>query len=147
MKARSTKTLEHRGADSWGDGSFGASRGGGKRSHKGIDYCIDPGDEVLAPSKGTVTKLGYPYAKKPSDKTTYRYVEITDYSGFRHRVFYIDPVVNTGLHIEEGSVIGIAQDIAAKYSTPHKVMKNHCHYEILDLSGNPVNPEPSPEAA
>jgi len=141
VKARSTKTLEHRGADSWGDGSFGASRGGGKRSHKGIDYCADPGDEILSPATGSVTKLGYPYAPKPSDKTTYRYVEITDYSGFRHRVFYIKPVVGMDRHIKEGEIIGIQQDIAEKYSTPHKVMKNHCHYEILDLSNNPIDPE------
>jgi len=147
VKARSTMTLEHRDADSWGNGSFGASRAGGKRSHKGIDYCADPGDEILSPATGQVTKLGYPYAPKPSDKTTYRYVEITDYSGFRHRVFYIEPTVNTGLHVKEGDVIGIQQDIAEKYSTPHKVMKNHCHYEILDLEDNPVDPEPSPEAA
>jgi len=140
MKARLIKDLEHRGTDDWGCGDFGASRG--SRTHKGIDYCADVGDEICSPATGSVTKLGYPYAPKPGDKTTFRYVEVTDYQGFRHRVFYIDPIVQMDRHLKEGDIIGIQQDIAGKYSSAEKgQMRNHCHYEILDLEGNPVDPE------
>ena len=133
------KKLKPRGTDDWGDGSFGAPRGG--HTHRGIDYCADPGDEIMAPIAGSVTKLGYPYAPKPGDKTTYRYVEITDYAGRRHRVFYCEPVVELGQHVTLNTVIGLAQDIAGKYHREDRgPMKNHCHYEILDLEGKPVNP-------
>ncbi len=133
------KTLKQRGIDDWGDGSFGAPRG--DRTHKGIDYAADPGDEILAPIPGAVTKLGYPYAPRPSDRITYRYVEITDYSGRRHRVFYIEPTVNIEQHVNLGTIIGISQDIAGKYHRDDRnSMINHCHYEILDLEGKPVKP-------
>jgi len=133
------KILKPRGIDAWGDGSFGASRG--SRTHKGIDLLSEPGEAIYSPVKGQVTKHGYPYAPKPGDKITYRYVEITDYSGFRHRVFYLDPSVGHGLHVDTNTIIGIAQDIAGKYSTPDKVMGNHVHYEIFDPNGNVVDPE------
>jgi murein DD-endopeptidase MepM/ murein hydrolase activator NlpD len=69
------RTLKPRGTDAWGDGSFKASRNGGKREHKGIDYESVAGDAIFSPVDGTVTKLGYPYAPKPGDEITYRYVE------------------------------------------------------------------------
>ena len=140
------KTLKPRGIDDWGDGSFGAPRGKDKNKnpkfHKGIDYCADPGDEILAPIAGAVTKLGYPYTPKQGDKITYRYVEITDYAGRRHRIFYIDPTVGIEQHINLNTIIGISQDIAGKFHhKDKKPMINHIHYEILDLDGNPVNPK------
>lgn len=135
---RVERILPERGTDAWGDGSFGASRG--DRTHKGIDYESIPGDVVLSPCKGQVTKLGYPYAVKASDPITYRYVEVTDYKGYKHRCFYVEPSIGLGLHIDMHTVIGVAQDIAGKYSTEDRVMKNHVHYEILDPDGNPVNP-------
>jgi len=134
------RTLKQRGIDDWGDGSFGASRG--DRAHKGIDYSADPGDEILAPIAGAVTKLGYPYAPKPGDKLTYRYVEITDYAGRRHRVFYIDPTVNIEQHVNLGTIIGLSQDIAGKYHREDRgPMINHVHVEVLDLSGKPIDPK------
>ena len=43
--------------------------------------------------------------------------------------------------MDTDTVIGLAQDIAAKYSTPDRVMKNHVHYEIIDSDGVLIDPE------
>ena len=131
------RILKPRGTDAWGDGSFKASRG--TRVHKGIDYESTPGDAVFSPIDGTVTKLGYPYA--PGDEITYRYVEVTDADDNKHRVFYIEPSVSQGAAVDTNTVIGIAQDIAAKYSTPDRVMKCHAHYDIIDKNGDLIDPE------
>lgn len=135
------RILKPRGIDAWGDGSFKASRGGGKRVHKGIDYASRPDDAVYSPVDGIVTKLGYPYAPSPNDKITYRYVEVTDDAKNRHRVFYIEPSVGMGVKVDTNTIIGLTQDIAARYSEPARVMVNHVHYEIIDSGGNLIDPE------
>jgi len=114
--------LVQRQPDPAGDGAFGAPRG--DRTHNGIDYACLPGTIILSPIYGQVTKLGYPYA----DALMYRYVEITDTFGLRHRVFYIDPLVDLNRRVSTGDEIGAVQDIAAKY--PGQGMTNHCHYEV-----------------
>ena len=130
--------LKPRGTDDWGCGDFGASRG--DRTHIGEDLAANPGDEIMAPIAGTVTKLGYPYPYKTG--FNYRYVQITDYAGRNHRVFYIDPLVSVEMHVKENTVIGIAQDISAKFSDPKRnPMINHVHYEILDRSKQPIDPK------
>jgi len=128
-------TLPQRGADDWGSGAFGASRG--RRTHKGIDYACYPGTIVKSPVAGLVTRIGYPYG----DDLSYRYVEVTTPDGMRHRIFYIEPLVNHGDIIRHGSPIGEAQDIASRYEDPAKrPMTNHIHFEILD-GDTPINPD------
>ena len=126
--------LPHRGTDDWGSGAFGANRG--RRTHKGIDYACYPDTRILSPVNGEVTKLGYPYA----DDLSYRYVQITDMNGYQHRLFYVEPGVDMGDHVLFGDLVGTAQDIAGRYKTPEKYMKNHIHYEIL-VDGEPIDPE------
>ena len=127
--------LPKRGTDDWGSGAFGASRG--SRKHKGIDYACYPDTAIMSSIKGIVTKLGYPYA----DDLSYRYVEVTDNAGARHRYFYVEPELDVGDEVTIGSRIGRAQDIAARYPDPNKgPMKNHIHYEIL-VNNEPVDPE------
>lgn len=129
-------TLPKRGQDAWGSGAFGASRG--TRSHKGIDYCCYPDTAIESPVDGTVTKLGYPY----SDDLSFRYVEVTDSNKYRHRLFYVAPLVVKGEEIIAGKIVGTAQDIAGRYRDESKpAMTNHVHYEILDTDKTPVNPE------
>ena len=137
--------LKLRGADSWGDGSFKASRGldknGDVKLHKGIDYACLPGQEIMSPCVGQVTKLGYPYPYTSSG-TNYRYVEITDLTGLKHRIFYITPTVDLTQQVTVLDVIGISQDISAKFHDPkRKPMINHVHVEVLGLDGEPINPE------
>lgn len=45
--------------DSFGSGSFGASRDGGSRIHKGIDLKSYPGQRVFAPISGDLTPITY----------------------------------------------------------------------------------------
>ena len=127
--------LPKRGTDDFGSGAFEASRG--NRRHKGIDYACYPGTIIQSPVIGTVTKLGYPY----SDDLSFRYVEITSHgSTGRHRLFYVEPSVELEQVIKIGDIIGHAQDIAGRYNTAEKTMKNHIHYEIIS-KGRPLNPE------
>lgn len=121
--------LPKRGIDDWGSGAFGASRG--DRVHKGIDYECPVGAKVFSPVSGKVTKLGTCYKDDPF----YRYVQISN--TYDHRIFYVEPLVDIGHWVSEGSLIGICQDIQARYD---KKMKNHIHYEVLD-GGIPRNPE------
>ena len=127
--------LEKRGTDDWGSGEFGVSRG--DRTHKGIDYACLPLKKVMSPCQGVVTKVGYPYA----DDLSYRYVEVTDDDSYKHRVFYISPLVEVDDIVVVGTILGEAQNISARYTKINKVMKNHIHLEILDKHDHPVNPE------
>lgn len=111
-----------RGSDPMGQGHFGASRG--HRKHQGIDYVFAPETGLMSPVTGVVTKLGYPYSRDLS----FRYVEVTDEDGYKHRFFYVLPGVAVGDQISEGDVIGFVQDIAIKWGNG---MKNHIHYEIM----------------
>lgn len=122
--------------DSAGQGHFGASRAGGKRSHRGADYEANPGGAVLSPVSGKVTKLGYPY----KDDLSWRYVQVTDDSGSRHRMFYVDPSkgIKIGQTVQEYDQIGTAQNVAEKHGGG---MKPHIHYEVIDRDGEYINPE------
>lgn len=126
--------LPKRGTDQWGSGNFRASRG--NRTHKGIDYSCDPGIDIDCPVDGVVTKLGYPYG----DDLKFRYVEVSEPGGFRHRHFYVLPTVRVGDKIKRGDKVGEAQDIAGKYSRPDKTMTNHAHYEIK-INSRYIDPE------
>lgn len=119
--------------DKAGSGMFGAPRG--SRTHNGVDYLARPNDGVCSTVNGTVTKLGFPY----NGNIHYRYVEVTDGKGFRHRFFYVSPFVEVGEPIVTGQVIGEAQNVAANY--PDSGMNNHIHYEIKTKAGKFVNPE------
>jgi len=125
-------TLPKRGTDAWGDGAFGARRGG--HTHRGIDYACEPGVVILSPVAGVVTKHGYCYG----DDLSYRYIQITSHVYRRHhRLFYVLPSLAVGNAVEVGEDIGEAQDISARYDAR---MVNHVHYEIK-MDGKYINPE------
>ena len=130
-----TVQTPHRGSDDWGSGAYKASRG--HRDHNGIDYVASPGSLLRSPISGTVSKLGYPYASDLS----MRYIEVTDSLQKKHRFFYVLPGKVVGDYVEEGDLIGVVQDVASKYTTEDKIMKNHIHYEIKDRNGEYLNPE------
>lgn len=121
---------ERRGTDAMGSGEFGASRG--SRTHKGIDLCVDAGDYIFSHVKGRVTKIGRPYApsnnsKKDILKTQLRYVEVEDFTGDKHRFFYVIPFVDVGCDVEKGGILGECSDLNAIWGD---TMKNHVHYEV-----------------
>lgn len=117
-----------------GGGWFGAPRGG-TRTHRGIDYACYPATEILSPVRGVVTKVGYPYG----DDLSFRYVEVTDDAGYRHRTFYIEPCVEVGDKVYDVDVIGKAQAIVTRY--PGHGMKNHIHYEVISPDGQYIDPD------
>jgi len=132
--------LDPRGTDAWGSGAFGAPRGNNK-THKGFDYAVQPGAKVLSPVVGTVTALGYPYPYT-SIATNYRYVEVTDLIGNRHRLFYLSPLAYEGQTVTVLTNLGIAQNISDRYQDPDLgSMKPHIHYEVITPSGAFINPE------
>lgn len=106
--------------DSMGLGTYGVPRGG--RSHKGTDYLCDPGQKIRSPISGKVKRLVDPYGDRK-------------YSGLvivgKHmtiKMMYFKPkedLVSTT--VKAGEVIGIAQDISARYDIR---MKPHIHLQI-----------------
>lgn len=142
MRANLPKRLN----DPTGEGHFGASRG--SRTHNGQDYACEPGTEIYAPVWGKVTKLGYTYGSGYGDADPnsgegepYRYVQITDRDGLKHRVFYVKPSVNLGETVKTNDIIGVSQDITLRY--PGSGMINHIHYEIMVRRGEYIDPTKS----
>ena len=119
-------------SDPAGEGHYHASRGA--RLHNGIDYCCEPGAPVFSPVEGKITKHGYTYR----DDLAWRYVQVTDARGLRHRLFYVEPILTVGDRVHPESVVGRAQDITARY--PGQGMLPHVHYEVMDGSGRYFDP-------
>ncbi len=112
-----------RGEDEWGNGAYGASRGG--RTHKGIDIAAYPGTLIQAIVPGEVTKLGYVY----DHDLSFRYVQIS-LAGVDYRYFYVRPNVSPGQWVWSGQSIGRVQDIASKYTSKPTPMINHMHFSM-----------------
>ncbi len=120
-----------RGDDSYGSGAYGASRAKGKRHHNGVDYVSTPGEAVVSPLSGTITKVGYPYRR-----SKLRFVEITSATGYVTRVMYVSPAVALGQSIVAGESLGKAQDLSKRY----RGITNHVHVEMRDALGRTVDP-------
>lgn len=123
-----------RGVDAYGSGAFGASRDGGRRAHRGVDFVAAAGDAVRAPIAGVVTQIGPAYA----GESRLLYVEIVNpLTGYTARVFYVSPRVRPGVTVDAGAVIGQAQDLAARYPAG---MTNHVHVEFTGRRGARLDP-------
>jgi murein DD-endopeptidase MepM/ murein hydrolase activator NlpD len=110
--------------DAYGYGRFGASRDGGVRQHEGVDWIAEPGQPVLAPISGYVTRVGFAYAGDQDLK----YVEVTNPAlGYVARVFYVDPSVEVGQTVRLGEPVGTAHSLQAKYPGG---MTDHVHMEL-----------------
>lgn len=120
--SRPTKSGHTRNCDPMGCGHFGASRG--NRKHDGEDYVTAPGESILAPISGKITRIAYPYANDLSFKG----IEI---KGTTHtaKLFYMNPTAIIGAHVRAGEVVGVAQNIAGKHGNG---MINHVHVEIIE---------------
>lgn len=110
--------------DSAGGGRYGDPRG--SRQHDGTDYLCIPGQAVVAPIGGVVTRKAYPYADR-------------SYSGLviqgkncRIKLFYVEPIIGViGKTVKQGETIGYAQDITLRYDDN---MKPHIHLEIESIN-------------
>jgi murein DD-endopeptidase MepM/ murein hydrolase activator NlpD len=113
-----------RETDTYGEGRFHASRDGGTRDHEGVDYVATPGQTVVAPISGYVSKIGYAY---PDDQTL-KFVEIDNPAlHLTARVFYIDPAVSVGDTVAVGRPIGQARSLQRRYPLG---ITDHVHLEI-----------------
>lgn len=123
-----------RGVDAYGSGAFGASRDGGRRAHRGVDFLASPGEPIRAPIGGLVTRVGAAY----SGASSLRYVEIANsVTRYTARVLYVGPAVEPGWTVAAGDVIGRAQDLAERYPAG---MTNHVHVELTGGQGARLNP-------
>jgi murein DD-endopeptidase MepM/ murein hydrolase activator NlpD len=108
--------------DSEGDGHFMSSRkraDGSPKFHDGADFVVTPGQIIHSMINGKVEKYERPYLY--DDR--YHGVQIANQS-LRVEIWYMDPrnTVDVGQYVHAGEVIGVAEDISAKYSdkmTPH----------------------------
>jgi murein DD-endopeptidase MepM/ murein hydrolase activator NlpD len=113
-----------RAHDDFGDGYFSAVRDGGRRKHEGVDYAGTPGQAVVAPLSGFVTKIGYAYA----DDHNLEFVEITNPAlGYQARVFYVTPGVEVGDAVHLGAPIGTLDSLQDRYPG----IINHVHLELM----------------
>lgn len=117
--------------DNWGEGRYGAKRGG--RHHKGTDYVAKPGERIVSTVSGKVVNVqGVSYGK-PRDprikEPTYRIVDIETEDDYIIRHHYVSPGVKQGDVVKAGkSVLGTAQDLTRRYNG----ITNHVHIEMRD---------------
>ena len=115
--------------DAYGYGHFGASRDGGTRDHKGVDYMADAGQPVKAPISGYVTKIGTAYSSSPELK----FIEIRNPAlRYEARVFYVDPQVRVGESVHLGDVIATMHTLKDKDGDG---MTDHVHLELSGPNG------------
>jgi len=108
--------------DAAGYGHYHASRG--NRLHQGMDFLCAPGQEIYCPiQKARLVRTAYPYADQEYGGVLLQnpYFEIF--------LFYFLPTDR--IHdnpLNQGDVIGVAQDITQRYN--HPKMQPHIHLEI-----------------
>lgn len=108
--------------DSKGSGKFNAPRGSG-RKHDGIDLVVKPGQAILAPIDGIISRRVTAYPNE-----NYFGVEI---EGRRIIIMllYLRPLKGIiGSHVQKGDIIGNAQDISRRYN---EGMTPHIHFRVI----------------
>ena len=111
-------------SDPKGDGRYGAPRG--KSKHKGVDYLCEPDQSVYSPISGIIIRMAYPYINKSYSGVVIEGKHLTV------KMFYFEPLPDfIGSEVDQGQVIGFAQDISQKYGG--LPMKPHIHLEIVKI--------------
>ena len=109
-----------RGTDPWGNGHYGASRGG-SRKHLGSDFECEPGQHIVMPITGTVIRVANPYLNSDFSGLLIENRQIT------LKMFYFMPELKyIGQTLPKGHFIGIAQDISTRYEG----MIPHIHVQV-----------------
>jgi len=118
-----------RDTDPQGSGVFGASRDGGTRRHLGLDLVSVPGDEVVSPIFGTITRIGWAYKDGKLGSMT---IEGRDqHKGATVKLLYVKASLQSGLDVDAGYIVGYAEDVAAYHEAKgHGGMTNHVHGEL-----------------
>ena len=109
--------------DEHGFGLYGKPRLNNK-IHKGADFICIPGQEIVAPAKGNVIRVKMPYGD-PVKGVWFSGILVRS-SDYEYTLFYFEPLKEIlKTRIDEGQVIGHAQDISLKYPgiIPHVHMQ------------------------
>jgi len=117
---------------------FGASRGGGTRTHLGQDIDKqDPGDPVLSIMKGTVTEVGTGFRFQNGQGTS-QTIGIQHPDGTMSRYVHVLSDVSVGDEVLTGQKIGTVSpaDVASSKDFPH------LHFELYAKGGGVIDPRP-----
>lgn len=116
-------------------GVWNASRDGGRRKHKGIDFATRSGTEIRSPFNGKViksecrnTKCGGRIYIEHENNVKTRYCHVKDF------------FVNTGDEVTQGQVIGLSGGGSGDRCKGHSGGA-HLHFELY-INGNVVDPTP-----
>jgi hypothetical protein len=116
--------------DAKGKGHYGASRSGHR--HQGVDYACQPGQAVLAPFAGRITRVAYPYQ---GDTKLKGLVLLSTDGRTEAKLFYVVPV-GIGVDVQAGERLGTAQKVSDKWGNG---MLDHVHIEVR-VDGTLVDP-------
>jgi len=108
-------------SDGKGDGAFGAKRG--DRLHLGTDFLSVAGQGVVAPVDCQYRRF---VQRVYATDSTYTGMEL-ETQEFMLTFFYISPSINHMDFVKAGELMGLAQDINAKWGDP---MQNHIHLQV-----------------
>jgi hypothetical protein len=141
---RAPADLGIRGTDAHGSGEFGAPRSRGsagaswavkRYEHKGVDFIVVPGQNVICPCDAWVTRYGQAYAG--DDRYGSIHMDSVDDPDFSLKLFYAQLVIEGALPVRvgAGAPFAIAQDLRLRYNG----IVPHVHLECRRL-GVLVNP-------
>ncbi len=108
--------------------NFGEPRGGGTRTHEGLDIMAEEGAPIVSPVKGTVLRYG-------SADTPGKYVYIRGSDGHVYAFMHLDEIakLKRNQKIAVGDLVGTVGETGnAKGTTPH------LHFEIR--KNKPIDP-------
>ncbi len=136
--ASPTKILILRGDDPTGHGYYGADRScnvDGK--HHGLDIVTTPGEPIYATHTGKA-RIGQVYDAPKEGKELMQLVEVTG-DEYKVKLMYVKPCVSQGQYVQQGELIGFAQNIAAYHDDQDMI--NHIHMQVFK-NGLETDPEP-----
>ncbi|AXV10329.1 Peptidase (plasmid) [Euzebya pacifica] len=110
----------------WND--WGASRGGGSRTHKGLDMFAAVGVPIVANESGTIGYSGLSSSRNPGNR-----VQLRGDSGNHWLSLHmdsIDPTIAPGVRVQQGQVLGTVGYTGNAYGTPA-----HNHHQFHPNGG------------
>lgn len=132
---------QFRGWGPHGSGGYLAPRrnpDGTTRAHNSLDISSQPGQGVVAPTSGQISRINYAIYD-PDTGAGLSYVQISTDQGHMVRTLYVDPAsgLEVGQNISAGQYMGSAEDLHSHYSS---TMPQHVHVDINigDVNMNPV---------
>lgn len=128
-----------RGRDRYGSGAYGASRGGGRRRHEGLDLIAVPGQVVWAPAACRFVRESRPYGDGKAGDSGVLLAGLDDWAGWDFYLWYITVSrqvrEQTALHRKQP--IGFAVSLQSRYDG----ITDHVHFG-LRRSGVWMDPTP-----